>query len=190
MPQIYVFQSQIHERFGERPSERLLQIHVFNYMKTLKLIPGKSYVIYFYKATKVWLGLVCLLACACVCACVCVCVGCYLDGRREVLLMIIDGFCFARHALCFSKVRCFSSCFTATTSSFFSAVLGDDTGCSVATTCNVCACEYVEVYEGENNLKLHVSQLLSEHILSFLNEGERWPSFFSARYAPVDCVEY
>ena len=49
--------------------------------------------------------------------------------------------------------------------------------------------EYVEVYEGENNLKLPVSPLLSEHILSFLNEGERWPSFFSARYAPVDCVE-
>ena len=67
VPQIYLFQSQIHERFGERPSERLLQIHVFNYMKTLKLIPGKSHVIYFYKATKVWLGLVCLLSCACVC---------------------------------------------------------------------------------------------------------------------------
>ena len=61
---------------------------------------GKSYVIYFYKATKVWLGVVCLLACARVCACVRVCVcGCYLDGMREVLLMIIDGFCFARHAL-------------------------------------------------------------------------------------------
>ena len=52
-----------------------------------------------------------------------------------------------------------------------SAVLGDDTGCAVATTYNVCACEYVEVYEGENNLKLPVSPLLSEHILSFLNEG-------------------
>ena len=49
--------------------------------------------------------------------------------------------------------------------------------------------EYVEVYEGENHLKLHVSPLLSEHILSFLNEGERGPSFFSARYAAVDCVE-
>ena len=67
VPQIYVSQSQIYERFGERRSERLLQIHVFNYMKILRLIPGKSYVIYFYKATKVWLGLVCLLACACVC---------------------------------------------------------------------------------------------------------------------------
>ena len=77
----------------------------------------------------------------------------------------------------------------ATTSSFFSAVLGDDTGCSVATTYNVCACEYVEVYKGQHNLKLPVSPLLSEHILSFLNEGQRWPSFFSARYAPVDCVE-
>ena len=77
-----------------------------------------------------------------------------------MLLMIIDGFCFARHALCFSKVRCYS-CFTATTSSFFSAVLGDDTGCSVATTYNVCACEYVEVYECEHNLKLPVSPLLS-----------------------------
>ena len=72
---------------------------------------------------------------------------------------------------------------------FFSAVLGDDTGCCVATTYNVCACEYAEAYEGENNLKLPVSPLLSEHILSFLNEGQRWPSFFSARYAPVDCVE-
>ena len=49
--------------------------------------------------------------------------------------------------------------------------------------------EYVEVYEGENNVKLYVSPVLSEHILSFLNEGEHWPSFFSARYAPVDCVE-
>ena len=64
-------------------------------------------------------------------------------------------------------------------------------GASVATTYNVCvcACEYVEVHEGENNLKLPVSPLLSEHVLSFLNEGQRWPSFFPARYAPVDCVE-
>ena len=34
---------------------------------------GKNYDFYFYKATKVWLGLVCMLACACVRACVRVC---------------------------------------------------------------------------------------------------------------------
>ena len=57
----------------------------------------KNYDICFYKATKAWLGLVCMLAGACVCVCVhvrvCVCArGCYLDGRREVLLTIKDGF--------------------------------------------------------------------------------------------------
>ena len=49
--------------------------------------------------------------------------------------------------------------------------------------------EYVEVDEGENIVKLHVSSPLGEHNVSLLNEGECWPSFFSARYAPGECVE-
>ena len=81
----------------------------------------------------------CVLACVCACICLLVYVCCS-DRRSKALLRMIDRLALHNMHCAFCKVSCLSSCFTATTSSSFSTVLGDDTVCSVATACNVLAC--------------------------------------------------